>query len=213
MDTIPTENTTVEETGNQIYGRRSRSVKNHNMLVYAWAAQFLIVRYGYKMADLGCGRGDGALILSHFAQSIDLYDGHKGQLKLAGRHDYFCPTKLIKMNLEEESPQKDYDAIVCFETLEHLKNPERLVKDISTRCKLFIFSVPHNCPTHHRKNWQWHQVHKQIYKTKDDVLEMLGDNFDEVDIYYERHAIVQTEPFDSPDRYIGVCRQTNTIPA
>jgi len=213
MDTTPTENTKVKETKNQELGRRSRNVRNHNMLTYAWVCQFLAVKYGYKMADLGAGRGDGAMILSHFAKSIDIIDGHDGQLKLARRNDYFCPVKFIKMDLEKESPTDEYDAIVAMEILEHLENPEKLVKDISKKCKLFIFSIPWNCPTHHRPNWQWHQVHKRIFITKGDVMEMLGGNFDEVTLYYERKTIFSTKPFKAPSRIVGICRQTQDTPA
>lgn len=206
MDKLP-EQDIAQETYNQIKGRHARAVKNHNLLTYAWASQFLIVKYGYKLADYGGGRGDGAMILSNFTKSIDIYDGHKGQLKLAQRHDYFCPVKFIKLNFETDKlPDEEYDAIVMFETLEHLNNPEEVVKHISKKCKLFIFSVPYDCATHHRKHYQWHQIHKQLFKSADDVYRMLGDNFKSIELYYERKAIIKKEPFNSPSRYIGICR-------
>ena len=190
------------------HGLRSRKARNHNMVTYAWACQFLIIKNGYTMADLGAGRGDGAMIMSHFTKSIDLYDGHEGQLQLSKRHPYFCPTEYILMDLEKDAPTKEYDVIICFETLEHLKNPERLVREVSKKCKLFIFSIPHNSPTTHKRHYhrKWHQVHKQIYRNEDDVKKMLGDNFDEVTLYQERSGKIRKGKFKVPHRYIGVCK-------
>jgi hypothetical protein len=69
------------------------------------------------------------------------------------------------VNLDEWVPDFGWDVSVCFETLEHLTNPQHLADQVAKAKRLVIVSVPTR-PTKHFNHFHLHDF------TVDDVLAM-----------------------------------------
>ncbi len=111
---------------------------------YAFAAQFV---KGRRVLDLACGEGYGSKILSSNAAHVVGIDIDKATIEHARK-------KYTKKNLEfmvgsmMDIPVKDnnqFDVIVCFEAIEHIKEQEMLLNEVKRLLKkdgLFIVSTP-----------------------------------------------------------------------
>ena len=100
-----------------------------------------------KVLDVACANGYGTQILSQKALRVIGVDKNKEYLKIA-EHKY--SNKNIEFNcidVDRENIEGLFDGIVCFETLEHLKYPEKLLKNlynILTNNGTMILSVPNS---------------------------------------------------------------------
>ena len=170
-----------------------------NMCAYAWAS-----RYCGKanVMDLGCGIGCGMIVVSMVAKSIIGVDREKDQggrpsLIQARKNIYFCPIQFVIRDLETERVGLDCDVCIAFEVLEHLKNPEFVLEEMSKRCKLFIFSIPREYGTT--------LGHKQIFHNLEDVKKLVSPFFKKIEWFWFRNGYVSMKPFDNTQRFIGVC--------
>ena len=134
------------------------------MDVYAWVSPFLKNR---RVTDWGCGRGDGMLIMSMFANHITGVDNNKRQIKYSYRHNphYFCEVDTIVHDLNTGLPDTRQDIVTAFEVLEHLKDPAPLIRD--SEWKEFYFSVPKSMP---------HPLHTRVFHSEEDVESLFPDN-------------------------------------
>ena len=95
--------------------------------------------------DAGCAEGFGLKILSNHktVKNLEGLDQSADAIKLGKRlHTFIKFTKgdIYKM------PYKDrqFDLVICLEVLEHLKNPEKALKEIIRVAKKYcLLSVPH----------------------------------------------------------------------
>ena len=98
---------------------------------YIWAAQWLRDKGCRTVADIACANGYGSRILAGAADQVIAVDRNKTYLSLAEKD---AVVKYICCDLDEEPlPEEimNIDAIVCFETLEHLRKPEANLKAFS----------------------------------------------------------------------------------
>ncbi len=176
---------------NYHYGAHYRKSKINNLVTYVWAAPMIM---NESVLEIAFNVGNGALILSMFAKDLTGADISATALRKAGRHQYFCPTKVVQVDLEKEFVEGKYDTAVVFETIEHLANPKFFLENISKSCKRIIFTVPHNAPSIY---------HKQVYKSVEEIKADVEPFFD-VEWFYERKGQISKEPFNVPHRYIGI---------
>lgn len=117
-----------------------------------------------KVLDVGCGIGYGAQVLSQDKQ-ID-YIG----LDIVLASDTFLKFgKFISdIDLDVWEPDFNWDVSVCFETLEHVKYPQRLADNIKKAKRLVILSTPTR-PSKHMNPYHLHDF------TVDEVLSMFSD--------------------------------------
>ena len=112
---------------------------------YMWAAQWLKERRCKSAADIACANGYGSRILSRMIGRVTAVDRNEDYLNKAEYDDsvqYIC-CDLDREPLPEEI--NDTDAIVCFETLEHLQKPEAAVQAFFERLSdggYLLLSVP-----------------------------------------------------------------------
>lgn len=112
---------------------------------YMWAAQWLKERRCKSAADIACANGYGSRILSRMIGRVTAVDRNEDYLNKAEHDDsvqYIC-CDLDREPLPEEI--NDTDAIVCFETLEHLQKPEAAVQAFFERLSdggYLLLSVP-----------------------------------------------------------------------
>jgi SAM-dependent methyltransferase len=138
---------------------------------YLWAMD--IVR-GREVVDLGSGDGYGTYLLSWVAKrsvgvDVDLSLLESSAKKYGGvfednyqeinSHQGPAPTySLLDLNKDIDLPRADF--AVCFEVLEHLEDPEGLIKNVArSNIDELILSIPNpliggsHINPHHLQNW------------------------------------------------------------
>jgi len=172
-------------------------VYSEHLMLYSWASRFVS---GKKVLDLGCGEGYCLIGVSLIAKEIVGIDMGINEFGRNVGHTfetntYYCPTTFKKKNLEKELIDESCDVCFAFEFLEHIENPDFVLEQIKN-VPLFIFSLPHNAPA---------RQHKQVFISKQQVEDLIGKYFKNIDWWYLRHGVLQKQPFTSPARYIGIC--------
>ena len=119
---------------------------------YLFAADFLRMQNpGIGIvADISCGMGYGSLELSNVAGTVFGVDGNPDLMKLATEkcskpNIRFLHSDLEEGNLSLHISEGSVDAVVSFETLEHLIDPNRAVDQFRRLLRpggFFICSVP-----------------------------------------------------------------------
>ena len=96
------------------------------------------------LLEIGCG--DGALLnkLQNIYNIIGVDISGYAINKICKIIDV---NKIKSMDIEKEDIENTYDIILAFDVLEHLKDPEKVIKKIKNALRkdgVFIFSVPNN---------------------------------------------------------------------
>jgi len=95
---------------------------------HASAIKFLNPKKEEIILEAGCGKGDLALKIAKKCKKIYAIDISKSAFQKVKKK---APNNLVfkKMNLEKlEFKRNSFDKIVCVETLEHVLNPERVIR-------------------------------------------------------------------------------------
>lgn len=119
--------------------------------------------------DMACGTGYGSAILSSLAKNLVGLDISKQAVLWAKKNNtFYCPATFIVRDIEKQTVSKMFDSIVCFETIEHLKNPQVFLQKMSTynikKNGKLIFSVPLEDPPNrfHKHRFNWDLIEKLI---------------------------------------------------
>lgn len=88
---------------------------------------------GKKMLDWGCGGGIFTEAIAAKGAQVQGFDINEDSLKIAKEHAATNQLSINYSNDEASLPLSAFDIITCFEVLEHVEDPARLVADISTR--------------------------------------------------------------------------------
>lgn len=176
-------------------------IKAEHLMRYKFAKNFLKKKFKEKINiyDIGCGNGYGSKILASFATNVIGFDKSLYFLKEANNNNYYYYYKLSNQTFQQinfditsllsfvqENKILYPNAIICFETLEHLENPSTLIKDIYDLLPhkgYFIFSLP-NAQYEPKKNGKSkNRFHKHLFY-KSDVLKMLKNfSFSTISIF------------------------------
>jgi len=128
---------------------------------YELAASWL--KPGERVLDVACGVGYGAKLMSDIVPVKYVgVDKIVPAREFAGLGQFHAG-----VNLDEWVPGFAWDVSVCFETLEHLANPQHLADQVAKAKRLVIVSVPTR-PTKHFNKYHLHDF------TVDDVLTMFA---------------------------------------
>ena len=111
---------------------------------YAFAAQFV---KGKKVLDLACGEGYGSYIMAQEADSvigveIDERAINHAQSRYLRKGLHFIKGSITEIPIEGE---QEFDVIVCFEAIEHIKDHDKLLSEVKRLIKndgVFIVSTP-----------------------------------------------------------------------
>lgn len=114
---------------------------------------YLLSRYikeEVTILDIGCYTADP---LKFLPASVNYYgiDGDESALEIAKKRG----ASVIKLDLENEQIPltRKFDIILATELLEHLKDPEKLIKQIKSLLKedgVVLISLPNECTFYHR---------------------------------------------------------------
>jgi len=105
---------------------------------YRWASAFT---HGKSVYDLACGTGYGSLLLE--ASSYTGFDHSPEAIEYATKYYATPSTTFIQADACAMSPALSVaDVIVSFETIEHIKKPEALLRWCANHGKLLLISSP-----------------------------------------------------------------------
>jgi 2-polyprenyl-3-methyl-5-hydroxy-6-metoxy-1,4-benzoquinol methylase len=132
--------------------------------IYRYELASKLISAGEHVLDVASGVGYGAKILNSDAHirytGIDLVSPDESFLTYGDFES--------GVDLESWEPSFSWDVSVSFETLEHLKDPNRFARLLSKASRLIVLSTPTR-PTKHMNPWHLHDF------TVDDVIEMFPD--------------------------------------
>ena len=117
---------------------------------YLFAADFLGQYQPKIVADISCGMGYGSVELSKITKAVIAVDGSQELLEKALMSCKSPTVKFIKKNLDSEDlvqeiAESSVDAVVSFETIEHLVDPSNAVSQFFRILRpggFFLCSVP-----------------------------------------------------------------------
>jgi len=137
----------VVNKGERQVASHIRNIRSDHVARYNFAAQQLKALRGARVLDLACGVGYGSQILETVSGAVVTgVDIDKGAIEYARAHyplalgGYLC-CDASTLEVDEAS----FDAVVSFETIEHVSDPDMLVDLFAKAIKpggLFICSTP-----------------------------------------------------------------------
>lgn len=132
---------------------------------------------GKDVLDAACGSGYGSDMMAEIAKYVVGVDMDKDTINYAEanyrrNNVSFYNADLEKDNFPEEwKGEGGVELIVSFETIEHLKDPNLFLSNVSESCNQFIFSIPLNNAS---------SFHKVVY-TKQEAKDLILKYFKEVE--------------------------------
>lgn len=115
----------------------------HHLVAYEWAKKFCA---GKDVLDVGCGQGYGCNILSENATSVVGVDKSAEAISLAKELYKHSDVKFVAASAYElPFAESSFDIVCCFQVIEHLKYPEKLLALIKKLLKpggILIISTP-----------------------------------------------------------------------
>ena len=100
-----------------------------------------------NVLDIACADGYGTMVLSNDVVNVVGVDRNEEYLKIARSKYHNSNTDYKCIDVDNESITGLYDGIVCFETLEHLKYPKKLLNNLYNILNdngTMILSVPNS---------------------------------------------------------------------
>ena len=97
---------------------------------YIWATNECLRAKAETVADIACANGYGTLMLSKCADIVYGFDRSSEYIALAPKRENIEYVLADLDKLETQEYGEKFDIITCFETIEHVKNPERLSKTL-----------------------------------------------------------------------------------
>ena len=147
---------------------------------YEFAKQFCA---GKLVLDIACGVGYGSVYLAQSAKKV--FGGYISEEAILYAKKHYQKENIQFMVMDAaclEFPDKYFDVICSFETLEHLDNPQKYltkVKRLLNEGGIFIISTPQVKRTRIKPKNPYHKIEF----SKDDLLNLLKGYFTNVEIF------------------------------
>jgi SAM-dependent methyltransferase len=158
----------------------SRMYQEH-IARYLFASQ---IATNKSVIDIGCGVGYGAQRLGELgAASVHAFDLSEDAIRHAHIH-YAHPNVHYEVgNAESFTAEKQFDVAVCFELIEHVRNPRAVMKNIRTALVddgILVMSTPRALE---QKRTHFHEHEFSLEEYADLIREFFG----EVEMYVENN--------------------------
>lgn len=124
----------------RLYKAELGDVRQDHLSRYLWAAE----RLGDNghVIDAACGCGYGSSILADRGCTVTSIDVSDTALDYARKHWDRPSITWVRMNLLDDPVLPQADAVVSFETVEHLKRPKHFLRAAHKAAPRLIVSVP-----------------------------------------------------------------------
>jgi len=136
----------------------------HHAGRYLWAMPRV---EGCRVADLGCGTGYGSYLLSWSgATSVTALDISPDAIAYAREHYPGVDYRVGDLADAETLPEAE--VAVCFEVLEHIRSPERVLAAALSRYERLLLSLPNplfggsHLNPHHVQDWPLRKLKQQL---------------------------------------------------
>jgi 2-polyprenyl-3-methyl-5-hydroxy-6-metoxy-1,4-benzoquinol methylase len=122
------------------YGKYLDDIRSDHLERYEYASKLVA---GHVLdAACGCGYGTYLLCLRRpniKALGVDNSEDALSFARATWRHER---NSFAKWDLDKVAPAQSFDWLVCFETIEHLKDPEPFLRAAAKVCRNIVCSVP-----------------------------------------------------------------------
>ena len=122
---------------------------------YEWVAERVT---GKLVVDAACGVGYGSKILADKGCRVRAYDRNPEAIAYAQEHYAARDAEYVVGDLYDVAYPTHADAVVCFEALEHVKQPGRVLQRFRTMAPRLYVSVP-NESDFPFMGWKFHERH------------------------------------------------------
>ncbi len=196
----------LANTGERQNGERIEQIKPNHVARYTFAATHIRSEFknsegSIKILDSACGIGYGTNLL---ANSIDCecigVDIFPDAIEVAERCYKLENSKYDILDLGSESSwkygEKEFDAIVSIETIEHVLDAESLIARFARSTDFLIASVPNQniVPFNQAK----HPFHHRHY-TKEEFEQLLNNHGFEVELWATQYDKIPGTVYEADD--------------
>jgi len=151
---------------------------------------------GKSVCDVGCGTGYGAYLMSMVARVVTGYDVSAEAVAFAhmhfGRDEVLCRSNGAYFHQSDATAwaMDGYDVYTCFEVLEHVDDPQTILRNIPAQATL-IWSVPVDDPG---------RFHKRVYADRYEAAGVVPNS----EIFYQNDSgeIVREGDMKATPKYI-----------
>ncbi len=153
---------------------------------YRFAKEFV---KGKKALDLACGEGYGSFMLAEDAREVIGVDIDEVTIRHASSRYIKDNLTFLKGSVTDIpiKGEKIFDAIVCFEAIEHIDEHDEMMREVKRLLKkdgIFIVSTPNKYIYSDQANYQNPFHLKELYF--DDFKRLMSDNFQNVYVYGQK---------------------------
>lgn len=190
---IESKNTPMEFTGERFTPEIPREIWYEHYHRYALASTLVT---GLDVLDAACGEGYGSAVLAASAKSVTAVDISTEAVQHAERR--YSEVENLNFSVADcsrlEFATKKFDAIISFETLEHLEAQEAMLAGFRNLLKpggFLLISSPDKAEYSDAENYEnpWHV--KELYRQE--LLELLHQQFPVVRLWGQKlgfHSII-----------------------
>lgn len=158
------------ESGERQVATDVSGIRRDHRARYEWAAR--LIKSGSRVLDLACGIGYGARILAEAGHSVTAVDCDEETIAFARQHYAHANVTYVCDDALTFAPSQKYDAVISFETIEHIADPLPLLRKLRDAAPLLIASVPNEDKFPFR-NYAFHHRHYRPYEFKE-LVEQAG---------------------------------------
>jgi 2-polyprenyl-3-methyl-5-hydroxy-6-metoxy-1,4-benzoquinol methylase len=148
---------------------------------YLFAAQ---IAKGKSVIDVGCGVGYGSRRLAELgAGSVYALDLSEGAIEHARKHYHHANVQFEPGNAEHFKTEKTFDVAVCFELIEHVRRPRKVLENIKRVLKaegILLMSTP-RALEQKRTHFHEHEFGLQEY------VSLISEYFPSVEMFTENN--------------------------
>jgi SAM-dependent methyltransferase len=190
----------LEFTGERVVPGQMRDLGNvfvEHLARYVFAVGLL--RGNEVVVDAACGTGYGSQLLAMASHSVLGLDISDDSVEFAKAHFSWPGLGFAVADVEDLVLPSHLDAVVSFETIEHLDDPSRFLHGVTRAIEpdgMLVVSVPRNLPS------QWH---KHVYDFRG-AKQLVEEHFPFVDWYFQRGSLIAERRVADANFFIAVCR-------